>query len=240
MAEQEIINHTKKALKIWGNGGHSFWHKLKEFLTEIFIIVFAISLSIWFHEWSDHRAEQKQVKVFLFGLKRDIQDDIADIKEIVADYRSYDTAYRFLANLKPGVQPNKDSLHSFIGILGSNSFLRPHKSRFEGFISSGKMLNIESDSLVSNILLYYQEGIPAKKASEGGWLSTQSKLLEYVFDNIKNTDSDGDYWQILAAPKGKYLCKHLIPWQQIYDRYNGFTALGQTIVKQIDEEYPEK
>jgi hypothetical protein len=240
MAEQEIINHTKKAFTIWGSREHSLWEKLKEFLTEIFIIVFAITLSIWFHNWSEHRAEQNQVKVFLLGLKRDIQADIADTKEIVSDYKYFDTAYTFLSNLKADKQPNKDSLHSFVSTLTTNSFLRPHKSRFDGFISSGKMLTIESDSLVSNILLYYQEAIPAIKSSEGGWLSIQAKLLDYVFENIKDTDTDMDYWHILATAKGRHLSKNLIPWQQLFSRYGEFTRLGQTIIEQIDAEYPPK
>ena len=240
MAEQEIINHTKKAISIWGGGEHSLWHKLREFVTEIFIIVFAISLSIWFHNWSEHRTEQKQVKVFLLGLKKDIQDDISDTKQILASYKYYDTAYTFLYNLKSDVPPNEDSLRVYVGTLNSNIYLQPHKSRFEGFLSSGKMLTIESDSLVTNILLYYQEGIPSIRSSEGGWLSTQSKLLEYVYENIHDTDDNlNDYWKILSAPKSKYLCKHLIPWPQLLERYKDFMQLGQTIIKQINEEYPQ-
>src|SRR4051812_19152197 len=47
MAELEVVKHTKKVYKIWNSKEHSFWHKAKEFLIEIFIIVFAVSLSIW-------------------------------------------------------------------------------------------------------------------------------------------------------------------------------------------------
>lgn len=240
MAEQEIINHTKKAISVWGRDGHSLWHKIKEFASEIFIIVFAISLSISFHNWSEHKAEQKQVKVFLLGLKQDIQQDIDDTKQIIQQYKYYDTQYTFLAGLNKLVQPNKDSLHQFIASINSNVYLRPHKSRFDGFISSGKMLTIESDSLVSDILLYYQENIPAIKSSESGWLSTQTKLLNFIADNIEDPDNDAGYFNLLCNPRGKYLCKHLIPWQQIYGRYSNFIELGQAIIKQIDAEYPEK
>jgi len=56
---------------------HSFWEKVKEVAIEIFIIVFAVTLSIWLHSWSDHRHEQKEVEEFLSGLKGDLAKDIA-------------------------------------------------------------------------------------------------------------------------------------------------------------------
>ena len=59
MAEQEIIKHTKKIFKAIGKENVTIWHKLKEFAIEIIIIVIAISLSIWFHNYSEHRKEQK-------------------------------------------------------------------------------------------------------------------------------------------------------------------------------------
>ena len=79
MAEQEVIKHTEKVISIVKDPSHSIWHKIKEFITEILIIVFAISLSIWFHNWSEHRNEQAQVKTFLLGLKNDISSDIHDL-----------------------------------------------------------------------------------------------------------------------------------------------------------------
>jgi len=39
MAEQEVIKHTKKIVETVKSNKHSFWDKVKEFITEIFIIV---------------------------------------------------------------------------------------------------------------------------------------------------------------------------------------------------------
>jgi hypothetical protein len=66
MAEQEIIKHTKKVYKIWNSKEHSRWQKIKEFFIEILIIVFAVTISIWLHNWSEHRNQQEDVKVFLW------------------------------------------------------------------------------------------------------------------------------------------------------------------------------
>ena len=47
MAEHEIIKHTKKAFKILKSSDMSLKNKLADILTEILIIVFAVSISIW-------------------------------------------------------------------------------------------------------------------------------------------------------------------------------------------------
>jgi hypothetical protein len=47
--------------------GHSGWEKLKEVSIEVFIIVFAVTLSIGLHNWSEHRNEQYETREFLQG-----------------------------------------------------------------------------------------------------------------------------------------------------------------------------
>jgi Fe2+ transport system protein B len=99
MAEQEVIKHTKKVISEFNDSNHSFWHKAREFFTEILIIVFAISLSIWFHNWSEHNKEQAQVKTFLLGLRNDVSADISDAKEIKIFFHNSDSTYRYLSSL---------------------------------------------------------------------------------------------------------------------------------------------
>jgi hypothetical protein len=63
MAEQEVIKHTKKIFTVW-NSSKGFWHKLWEFFLEIFIIVFAISLSIYLHDSSEKKHQRHETKEF--------------------------------------------------------------------------------------------------------------------------------------------------------------------------------
>src|ERR1700727_1221643 len=101
MAEQEVIKHTKKIVTALGDKHSPFWHKLKDFVLEIFIIVFAVSISIWFHNWSEHRNEQKVTRTFLLGLRDDIQADISETKDILKTYKEFGLLYTFLSNLDP-------------------------------------------------------------------------------------------------------------------------------------------
>jgi hypothetical protein len=80
MAENEIVKHAEAAYKAVKNPETSWLHKLKEVLIEIFIIVFAVSLSIWFHNWSDSLHERREEREFLKGMKGDIQADLNVIR----------------------------------------------------------------------------------------------------------------------------------------------------------------
>lgn len=79
--QDEIIKHTKNIYSEMNNKNHSFKEKAKEVLAEILIIVFAVSLSIWLHSWSEERHEHKDAQLFLIGLKEDLQNDISKLEE---------------------------------------------------------------------------------------------------------------------------------------------------------------
>lgn len=237
--EDLVIKHTKKAHKIWSSKGLRFWIKLKEFLIEILIIVFAVTLSIWFHSWSEHNEEQKQVKVFLLGLKKDINADIRDSKAIIDRYKQSDTVYAYLSGLSRDKKANPDSLKLMIPKIFNTSFLRPHLSRFNGFLSAGKIMTIEEDSLALRILNYYQETIPALQTSEAAWAAMQNNLTLYLVDNIKTVNATS-YWEVLTTPKAKFLTEKLISWEQLIQRYNDVIKEGATIITNIDKLYPGK
>ena len=76
MAEDEIAKHSRKIYKTWFNKELTIWHKISEFLIEMTIIVFAVSISIWFHNMSEHKHQQEEVKQFLTGLKADLTQDM--------------------------------------------------------------------------------------------------------------------------------------------------------------------
>jgi hypothetical protein len=239
MSEQEVIKHTNEALNILRDKKLSFWQKLKDFVLEIAIIVFAISLSIWFHNWSEHRNEQKIVKTFLLGLKNDLQADILETNDILETYQNYRLLYTYLTGLDKNKIPNKDTLKLALSYINSNTFLRAHKSRFNGFLSAGKIMTIETDSLTQNILNYYQEVLPALESSEEVWINANKELLTYLGDNVKDFENDMDKFQVLTASKGKFLTKSLIPWPQLLNRYQAVIVEGNKIILKISKLYPD-
>ncbi|MBC7525013.1 MAG: hypothetical protein H7239_11315 [Flavobacterium sp.] len=74
---------------------HTFIEKLTEISIEIFIIVFAVSLSIWLHSWSEHNHQQNEVKKFLVDLKSDLIRDSDGYKKSLQSTEKNFINYRF-------------------------------------------------------------------------------------------------------------------------------------------------
>ena len=184
MAEQEVIKHTKKVYKVWNSKEHSFWQKLKEFLIEIFIIVFAITLSIWVHNKSEHAHQQDDVKKFLIGLKSDLKSDLAEMQNDRASYLDQQAAFSYIA----GVRQNHnlisfDSLRKYSNWLFNTTALEPNNGRFEGFKSSGKIGWIENEELQNDIMDLYQEDIVSLLNSTNNYIITKRKFFYYLNKN---------------------------------------------------------
>ena len=171
--QEEVAKHTKKIYKTLTKPGHTMLEKLKEVAVEIFIIVFAVTLSIWLHSWSDHRHEQKEVGDFLKGLKEDLTKDIAMLEHKKSNISQLDSGYQVLlktANLPAVI--NSSLLYFDVSVI------RPAIGRYEGFKSSGKIGLIENDSLKQLMLVYYEQTIPDLVYGEGFVNSLQVKLLD--------------------------------------------------------------
>jgi hypothetical protein len=76
MADEELIKkHAKTAYKVFKTPDMGWKHKLKEISLEIVIIVFAVTISIWFHNWSERLKNSKEEKEFFASLKKDLLED---------------------------------------------------------------------------------------------------------------------------------------------------------------------
>src|SRR3954453_3095911 len=124
MAEQEVIKHTKKVYKMFSGKERGFWHKAKEFLIEIFIIVFAISLSIWLHDKSEHNHQQKEVKEFLLGLREDLLSDINEMNDDKESYLQQGKAFSYITGVKLNQPLSVDSLNRYRNFLYNTTRLQ--------------------------------------------------------------------------------------------------------------------
>ena len=159
MAEEEITKHTKAALKAFKDPESNWKHKLKNILTEVFIIIFAVSVSIWFHNWSDEMHDRKEAREFLSGLRNDLQGDIENMKGSKEFYENELNGFSYFSKVGRGTPLVKDSLGKYQGIFFSSTELRPHISRYEGLKGSGRFKIIENKELMNNIIHLHEETI---------------------------------------------------------------------------------
>jgi hypothetical protein len=124
--QDELTKHGLKIYKTMSDKKHSFGEKFREIFIEIAIIVFAVTLSIYVHSWSEHRHEQKEVKEFLRGLKTDLTNDLVQLKDnrdsIAKIATLFDTAFQHRKDHLPdSVQLNIQNIHGSISIYDSTA-----------------------------------------------------------------------------------------------------------------------
>ena len=238
MAELEVAKHTRNVIETAASKEHGWAAKLRELVLEIVVIVFAVSISIWFHSMGEHRHEQAQVKAFLTGLRGDLALDIKQIAFIQAQYHRYDANFKTLAALAPDAAAPAD-FDDIYQMAGHNVSFNPLQSRYQGFQSSGKLTNIEQPEILNGILNLYQNILPSVRASEGGWSKRHDALRDYLdmdFDLV--TGADRRYARI-TAPMGKRLLQRAQTYKQMYERFDQYAKAAADIIAAIDAAYPE-
>jgi hypothetical protein len=238
MAELEVAKHGKNVIQLMTKKEHKVSHRLREIAIEIATIVFAVSMSIWLHGLSEHHHKQQDVKTFLTGLKADLEADIGQLEGTKESYRGFDANYAYLASLDPKQEPDWKKFDEAFDKLNVNWFFIPTKSRYDGFMMSGRLTNIEDDKLLTEILDLYQNQLQLIKISEGGWSGRQHTLHAYINDNLDG-DSQAERWRLLASPKGKRLVTRMKTGEQLYERYQRYIDESKSIIKRIDAAYPE-
>jgi hypothetical protein len=241
MAEEEVLKHTKKIYGIWTSREHSFWHKLKEFLVEVFIIVIAVTISIWFHNRSDHASQQEEVKQFMLGLKSDLQSDTAEMQDDKKSYEKQSVIFNYIAHVKINEQVSEDTLRKYSNWMFNTTSLNPNNGRFEGFKSSGKIGEIENKELQNDIMDLYQEDIVALLASTNSYIETKKKFFDYVTTNRKRlTDSTTNIRTLLTQDEAQYICILLSSPSQVLQRYDNCIDKMKKIMSEINKEYDLK
>lgn len=237
MAEDEIAKHSRKIYKTWFNKELSIWHKISEFLIEMTIIVFAVSISIWFHNLSEHKHQQEEVKQFLTGLKSDLEQDIKEMENDKESYHKQSNLFTYLGRLKKNEMPNKDTLNANGNWLTNSTALNPNDGRFQGFKSSGKIGTIENDSLQNDIMDLYEEDIPALLHSTDAYIRIKTMFFDLLIKNTKRlTDSTDDMIEVIKTDESFNLCRALGNPAQVLERYDQCIQLMEKIIARIDKE----
>jgi hypothetical protein len=238
MAEEEIAKHTKKIYKTWFSSEHSIWHKISEFIIEIIIIVFAVSISIWLHNKNEHAHQQDDVKEFLQGLKADLTNDIQEMQNDKISYLAQKTIFTYLSSIRLSEMPNRDTLRKYQLWIFNTTKLNPNDGRFEGFKSSGKIGTIENKELQNDIMDLYQENIPSLLASTSGYIATKGKLFDFIIKNKKRLTDSTTNFQVLAKNEEAYnICDFLSDPAQVLERYDLCIGLMRKIIGEIDDQY---
>jgi Family of unknown function (DUF6090) len=138
------------------NSPISLWGKIQKMLREVLIIVFGVTVSIWFANWNDKRKELAEVKEFLADIKQDLTQDTAYIRLRIDRIKPYIKDYDYALSL---TSQQLDSLKKVKANVNLRFDLTPtqlNEGNYQGFKSSGKIGFIDDKNLKKKILEYYE------------------------------------------------------------------------------------
>lgn len=184
MADLEVRKHAKNALQsITKKDDKGIWHKMKEFLLEILIIVFAVSLSIWLHGLSEKSHQAEEVRDFLTDLKSDLD---ADRQEILNTQKTFPKIQNSLNTEKQVITiPNDNQRSVYLNIITRKT----NSGNYEGFKSSGNISFIKNKNLKNKILKYYEQDIKSLEEFEKIYNNQMDKVMDKVLDNSLSQNS---------------------------------------------------
>lgn len=231
--QDEILKHTRKIHTEVKNPKHSFGEKIKEIAIEILIIVFAVTLSIWLHSWSEKRHQQEDAEKFLIGLKDDLKNDISNLESTKKMLDETQQQINFVLHLTPemidSIKAKKQQINSgtnFIRTLTNNG-------RYEGFKSSGKINTIENEKLRNKILSFYQQTIPQITLIENSY----EKLTSRYVDLLINGKEDEDINTTLLKKKTKIMLSGINNFTKYNQKsYEDAIKEAKEIINEIDNE----
>jgi hypothetical protein len=233
MAELEMINHMKKSIKALVDKDKKFFEKVKEFTLEIFIIVFAVSLSIWFHERSEHHKEQKEVSYFLNELYKDLDYDLKIYEKAKLDCQITARGFQYISRLPFGKLIDNDSLKYYEPYL----FLRytpiPTQGRYESFKNSGKINNIENAIVEGDILDLFEEDIVSLDLKIEHYSTLQEDFIQHLIHHAKRTETGNTLLETYSSDECVNYAKVLSENSKIDSAYGNCIAKINKINTQI-------
>jgi hypothetical protein len=236
MAELEISKHTKKAYKVWNSKTHTWKDKLKEFFIEIFIIIFAVTVSIWFHGISEKKHDRKEVKNFLVGLQGDLEKDLKEMQEDTMSFGVQKRFLKYLHSITPIDTISTKRLLEDDWIFQNTTALVPNISRFEALKYSGLMQKVENKLLLDEILNLYEEEIPkvvklAENASKEK-IENIGKMLDATFYSrdkkpsiLLNLIKTNPHF-VYSLEKSAYNCSYVYyQYKEVFKQYHKVDSL---------------
>jgi len=245
--EEKLLEHAKNAVHALTDKKQKWTKKVGSFLLEILVIVIAVNVTIWFHNWNDKRHERELEKEFLIGVRENLNTDTAIIKSITNFYKDeplvyYDSVIAQIISNKIDTQ----YVDSYSYQLTINTMPIYDYSIFQSFSSAGNLRLVENKKLLNNIMYLYSSDLPfnerfnneiTEKRKDGFEKYIGSKIgLNFDQNNVTAKLST-----IIHQPDVKYLIQSgSIALKSVNNQNDNLVVIIDTLIHDIDKELKER
>ncbi|MRX42058.1 hypothetical protein GJU43_22510 [Flavobacterium sp. LC2016-23] len=178
--EEELRKHLHNVTAVEKYQNKSLLGKVKHFVSEIVIIVFAVTLSISLHSWSEERHQQQETAEFLGDLKEDLKEEKVNQQHYSKEVKKATEMFRNFLEIDEkyidSLEKNKQDISIHLNLL----IHKFNRGNYEGFKSSGKIGFIKNRKLKKQILLFYEGRIPLTTEVENSYNDKIKILSDYA------------------------------------------------------------
>jgi hypothetical protein len=236
MSEEKVIQHTEKILHTVGNKGLTWRAKVKEVILEICIIVFAVSLTLFLHNWNDSLHERRLAKEFLIGIRQDLK---LDSERLAYQIDFFKPIIHYYGELRREILANKiDAAYADTNstLLAVDSHFSFDNGRFESFKSSGYLRLIENQKLSTDLTNLFTVYLPTEVFRDreyfGKRLDDFEKYFIEMHPGINDSSGGIKVSPLLKDPVIKYeiwinyevFCNKVKQKSEVIDKINQLTA----------------
>ena len=218
MSEEKVIQHTENILHTVGNKKLTWRAKVKEVVLEICIISFAVSLTLFLHNWNDGLHERRLAKEFLIGITQDLKLDSGRLAYQIDVFKPI---IHYYGELRREILANKiDAAYADTNstILAEDAHFSFDNGRFESFKSSGYLRLIENQKLSTDLTNLFTVYLPTEVYRDREFFAKRLDDFEKYFMGMRPeiNDSSGG---IKVSP----LLKDPLIKYQIWTNYEVFS-----------------
>ena len=209
----------------------NIWEKIKEIALEVAIIVFAVMVSIWFHDQSEHKHQQAEVKEFLEGVREDLKNDVSSMKSEIVKHEKTIKSNSLISTIKTE-QNYKDLKEKGIEITFETQYSMRNQNtgNYDSFESSGKLGYLENKELKKKILGYYHGLNPLLNKFENMYNKNIDQMIDLMPKHKENKD-------VLFDPYFQQTIKFQKDYSEgLVKTYKEVIKDSEGILKMIDEE----
>ena len=144
-------------------------HRWPEYLIEIFVIVFSISVSFGLDQWKERRRDDEVERLYLKTLADNLGADIEALGEVVAATRGViQRTQELLAASRSPTPPPAARFNAAFSVVARRPSFFAHDAAFSDLRSSGNLKVIHDFKLKNALFDYYgeYESIKAKELTE--------------------------------------------------------------------------
>jgi hypothetical protein len=219
----------------FGPIGATLRHRWPDYILEVFVIVFSISISFALDQWKERRHDEELERLYLKTLSDNLASDIDALHEIIPETRLViGKAQSLLAESHASTPIASTQLEAGIRDIARRPSFFAHDAAFSDLRSSGNLRILHDFKLKNALFDYYglYESIKAKEAAERESLITL--VAPYLIRKISIGGGTGESASLRNDREfGNVLWVRVHERSELLADYERETALAEKLRRRI-------